>query len=293
MKKMRKIIPALAMLLMSAVLMSTASFAWFSMNTSVTATGMKVRAQAAGGSLIIGDNISELMTNAESTITVNDTNIPALKAVTWTPASGDVAGAWQYANGKDVDTATGLLKTGTDIKLNNVGEATGYYYDKIFYIASAGGTLEDQTLTATATISFAGTGDKPQDMKALDATSVAVTLLESSTGVYKFTEATAKADGSVAPKLNVAYVNQNTDNSENLATGLTIPTVSADALEGEDTVGALAVLVRIYFDGNLKTGDGSRAYVRDANYLNDNMSVEVVFSVGGEQAAEPAEPEGT
>ena len=45
MKKMRKLIPALAMLLVSAVMMSTASFAWFSMNTSVTASGMSVTAK--------------------------------------------------------------------------------------------------------------------------------------------------------------------------------------------------------------------------------------------------------
>ena len=45
MKSTRKIIPALAMLLISAVLMSTASFAWFSMNENVYATGMQVTAQ--------------------------------------------------------------------------------------------------------------------------------------------------------------------------------------------------------------------------------------------------------
>ena len=40
MKNTRKLIPAVVMLLVSAVLMSTASFAWFSMNKQVTATGM-------------------------------------------------------------------------------------------------------------------------------------------------------------------------------------------------------------------------------------------------------------
>jgi hypothetical protein len=49
MKNTRKLIPALAMLLVSAVMMSTASFAWFSMNTQVTASGMQVKAQATGG----------------------------------------------------------------------------------------------------------------------------------------------------------------------------------------------------------------------------------------------------
>ncbi|MBO7303924.1 MAG: hypothetical protein J6V09_01710 [Clostridia bacterium] len=44
MKNTRKLIPAVVMLLVSAVLMSTASFAWFSMNQQVTATGMDVTA---------------------------------------------------------------------------------------------------------------------------------------------------------------------------------------------------------------------------------------------------------
>jgi hypothetical protein len=42
---MKKLIPALALLIISAVVMSTASYAWFSMNTQVTATGMQVKAQ--------------------------------------------------------------------------------------------------------------------------------------------------------------------------------------------------------------------------------------------------------
>ena len=46
MKLTRKLIPAFVMLLVSAVLMSTASFAWFAMNTQVTATGMEVKAKA-------------------------------------------------------------------------------------------------------------------------------------------------------------------------------------------------------------------------------------------------------
>ena len=46
MKLTKKLIPAFAMLLVSAVLMSTASFAWFSMNTQVTATDINVTADA-------------------------------------------------------------------------------------------------------------------------------------------------------------------------------------------------------------------------------------------------------
>lgn len=44
MKKFAKLIPALALLLVSFVTLSTASYAWFSMNTTVTASNMEVTA---------------------------------------------------------------------------------------------------------------------------------------------------------------------------------------------------------------------------------------------------------
>ncbi len=56
MKNTKKLIPALAMLLVSAVLMSTASYAWFSMNSTVTATGMEVKAATSKNLLISKDN---------------------------------------------------------------------------------------------------------------------------------------------------------------------------------------------------------------------------------------------
>ena len=46
MKKTLKLIPALAMLLVSAILVSTSTYAWFSMNATVTAKGMQVTATA-------------------------------------------------------------------------------------------------------------------------------------------------------------------------------------------------------------------------------------------------------
>ena len=46
MKKFKKLIPALCMLLVSAVMLGSTTFAWFSMNTTVTASGMKVEAKS-------------------------------------------------------------------------------------------------------------------------------------------------------------------------------------------------------------------------------------------------------
>jgi len=62
---MKKLIPAIAMLLISAVLLSTASFAWFSMNTTVTVTGMSVTAT-------VNDNLQIAATTVDATAKEND-----------------------------------------------------------------------------------------------------------------------------------------------------------------------------------------------------------------------------
>lgn len=46
---MKKLIPALCMLLVAACLMGTSTYAWFSANKQVSATGMKVKAASDGG----------------------------------------------------------------------------------------------------------------------------------------------------------------------------------------------------------------------------------------------------
>ena len=55
---MKKLIPALALLLVSAVLLATSSFAWFSMNTTVTVTGMEVKTKVSSN-LLISPNTTE------------------------------------------------------------------------------------------------------------------------------------------------------------------------------------------------------------------------------------------
>lgn len=63
---MKKLIPALALLLISAVLLSTASFAWFSMNTTVTVTGMQVNTSIKDSLSIASDTLDSTTTKAQS-----------------------------------------------------------------------------------------------------------------------------------------------------------------------------------------------------------------------------------
>lgn len=73
MKKLnRKLIPAFAMLLLSAVLMSTASFAWFSANGTVSASGMSIKATSPAALWIQNGNgkwdVTASFTNTKSGI---------------------------------------------------------------------------------------------------------------------------------------------------------------------------------------------------------------------------------
>lgn len=67
MKKFKKLIPALCMLLVSAVMLGSTTFAWFSMNTTVTASNMQVQAKADQVYLQIKEKSESFTTNGNHT----------------------------------------------------------------------------------------------------------------------------------------------------------------------------------------------------------------------------------
>ena len=64
---MRKLIPALALLLVSVMLLGTSTYAWFSMNNKVTVSGMEVRTR-------VSDNLFIAKTTLAATAPVADSN---------------------------------------------------------------------------------------------------------------------------------------------------------------------------------------------------------------------------
>jgi|GEM_PF-1436578 len=97
---MKKLIPATVMLLVAAVLMSTASFAWFSMNTQVTATNMQVKAVAEDGLLIK----NELDTDTASNWKVS-TNASYGSLVDLAPTSTADVETWYHNKSDDQNDA--------------------------------------------------------------------------------------------------------------------------------------------------------------------------------------------
>lgn len=91
-KAMRKMIPAVIMLLISAMLVGTSTYAWFSMNREVTVTGMQVAVMSQETFLLIGEKsaveaddrdttaeqLAYLQTNnpTSATLSVTDTVYP-------------------------------------------------------------------------------------------------------------------------------------------------------------------------------------------------------------------------
>lgn len=102
--KMKKLIPALAMLLVSAILLGTSTYAWFSMNTEVSATGMQITAKSDSTFLVIVEGST--FDNTASTTTVTSTAsekqlYPAMPATTLTSANVATASSWQFAYSDD------------------------------------------------------------------------------------------------------------------------------------------------------------------------------------------------
>ncbi len=118
MKNARKLIPAIAMLLVATVMMSTASFAWFSMNRDVTATGMSVTAKANAQFLLIGtaDNATDKSASGDTKTATNAsaTVYPAGFTATGTAVGGYTAPAnsWYTANNANSDSPNDAVISG-------------------------------------------------------------------------------------------------------------------------------------------------------------------------------------
>ena len=237
MKKMRKLIPALAMLLVSAVMMSTASFAWFSMSTQATASGMSVQAVADAGILI--SNGGGAWTSS-ATATTASANLR--------PVNTKDGSAWYWTTSTNAADANVGKTTNTFTPVTPINETTNYFLYNKFYIKSSStnavaGVInlsnieitesEDYDLNEAARVLVkCGTNYYIYSMSARTYKVVTVT-----SGTVSMTEFTSTADGAQTAQLFSGNV----------------PAVSADA------AGAVAVEVYVYYEGE------------DANCFSNNL----------------------
>ncbi len=251
MKNTRKILPALAMLILSAVMMSTASFAWFSTNNTVAATGMQVNATAAGA-LAISQNVNVDGTSASTNF---ESGVQALSAMTWIDPddTGEKAAGWYYVtNPGNVDGNTGLAATGKTLDYA-AAPTTGYYKDYVVYIAATGQAMSGKTLKAT--VDFGTTANGQQ------AVTVAF-LVKTQTG----TAVSTIALSDVTNSKEVAAADSTKEIE--LATGLAIPLNTSNE--------SIPVIMRVYVDG--AAAAGGQAYVNSNDGNVANTTVKVTFT---------------
>jgi hypothetical protein len=113
MKLSRKLIPAFIMLLVSAVLMSTASYAWFAMNTTVTVDGLNVTAKADDEIFLeikneLGNWDVAYEKEADAVALLPAANKFVASGENRTPVANLYKGAnWYYKIGSDVESSDG------------------------------------------------------------------------------------------------------------------------------------------------------------------------------------------
>lgn len=266
MKKMRRMIPALCMLLVSAIMLSTASYAWFTMNEQVTATGMQVQAEATG-SLVIGKAPLQ-DSDKKNTSVLFDTTQKNLKPLTWLEAGqngeNSLAG-WYEANGSTVDPVIGsagsalLSAPMADYAAADVNPA---YFEEVVYVGSAGEAIENQVITLNI-----GSLVHLSDDMAHKAYAAAIYVYEKQAGSYDkdtYLNAWGSPAATATPNaiIHVAdWDNLNTvtiakeitkDASGNITTvkGFDIPSVVGLTKE-ENRVG-VKIVIRVFVDGNLE-----------------------------------------
>lgn len=141
MKKTKVIIPALGILLLSTAASVTGTVAWFSMNNSVSATGMKVQAKAENGIVIAQTNSTSDADWKETAAALYDGAAAEL-----IPTSTKDTSKWYHANSNAANSYAAVGEYEELTELTDGDPADGvyskagkdYYLLNSFWIKSSG-----------------------------------------------------------------------------------------------------------------------------------------------------------
>lgn len=154
---MKKLIPAICMTLIAAVMLASSTFAWFSMNTTVTANGMDVTAKTDNAYLIIssGTNLSGSEISASATLE-NSSLYPVKPMGELTSANIETLGSWGTASSTDINNAN----SGASLTALSSGPLSNYVAKASFMvgIVENSGEVANDLKLASVTISNANAG---------------------------------------------------------------------------------------------------------------------------------------
>lgn len=132
---MKKLIPALCMLLVAAALLGTSTYAWFSMNETVTANSMSVKAATQAGIVISNAAGGAYSATAEAA----DKSVKSL-----TPGSTADLSTWYTSTSNDP------AKANTGVAYTTATENTNYVKYSFFIRSSAAEALAVESLDVTS-----------------------------------------------------------------------------------------------------------------------------------------------
>lgn len=209
---MKKLIPAIGMTLLGAALLGTSTYAWFSANKTVTATGMVLQAKA-DSSLLISDKASADFSNTMAL--VNDVTTPAayMDPVQSTFSSTD--GTYTFKKLTEAGKAYvkddgSFVYTGTDEKTIAdflVDTTNSHYHDSMWLKFEA---PEQSGAAATQTINMAATMKSDSTEAIYRAFRVALVDVGSKAvlDTYTFTALNTKVTSSVTITLTAGTAKQ-------------------------------------------------------------------------------------
>lgn len=285
---MRKLLPAFAMLTVSAISLTSATYAWFSMNKEVTVSSMSISAKSADAIIEISANGSDFY-NSLSTASGGNWELPdatdvKLKLVTPTSIEDDseatnplgtVAWGWTSSTAHDnaqvtnVTTAKTLTAQSTPAKTESnraayLGDGTD------LYVLTQKLTIRNKSYDVTATNLVIN------DVKINKGTNTIANavrvLFVSETGEYALYEPAASGSGFVTATQVTAGNHQwlAAANSTQMTAGTNGPTVASTlAANGGD----IDVDVYVFFDGT-----DTDAYTDLATNLSE-VSVQFGFAI--------------
>ena len=268
MKKMRKLIPAFSMLLVAAIMLSTASYAWFTMGTTAEATGMQVKAEAASSLLIV--DAEGVTSGKEYEAFKGATNTIAMESHTKTliPATAFTAGDL----GENVAAPASNLVTLADYaKVNSVTGATTdgasfvaaednkHFVEYVMYIASAAGDMgsAESGNTLCATISL------PQATVAKyidNALSIQINVYDNKSDDVAASKTVTLKDVAAASNQKLVV---------DLKTAVIPGAFEADANGAYTAIGDyVKVVMRVYYDGAMEDTAKQMTYLRNDTMIN-------------------------
>lgn len=151
---MKKLIPAICMTLIAAVMLASSTFAWFSMNREVSADGMQVTANSNSVYLLISSTKTTAETIQAETPAPTTVNLGVANAELFPSAHKAVKNTTEAATESNwyykIATAPGASTSSGDEK--PLGTFSEYVVHKTVYITVAKGSNAATNLKVSATI---------------------------------------------------------------------------------------------------------------------------------------------